>query len=171
MLLTIPFILLDKLRKRFTHKLSQGHTGRRTRDSPRDTRRDSETTSEIEHMASENTGFYIYIYALAIIVSILTIVFLSEVLFPIKPAQRVLMRRAFTPGIESIRTKLVTPVYDPGGPDRDCSDFDTQHEASIFYRAAGGPSRDPHKLDSDNNGIPCESLPQPPVTRIPINPR
>ena len=40
MLLTIPFILLDKLRKRFTHKLRQGHTGRRARGSPRDTRRD-----------------------------------------------------------------------------------------------------------------------------------
>ncbi len=49
--------------------------------------------------------------------------------------------------------------YDPSGPDRDCSDFDTWQEAQVFYKAAGGPDQDPHRLDSDGNGIPCESLP------------
>ena len=48
--------------------------------------------------------------------------------------------------------------YDPDGPDRDCSDFDTWAEAQAFYEAAGGPESDPHKLDSDDNGIACESL-------------
>lgn len=120
-------------------------------------------------MSLESRAYSISILA---IVAILVIIFLlNEVLFPIKPGQRVLMRRVLTPGIESISTKLVTPVYDPDGPDRDCGDFDTRHEANIFYRAAGGPSRDPHRLDPDNNGLPCESLPRPPVTRIPINPR
>ncbi|HWG85053.1 MAG TPA: excalibur calcium-binding domain-containing protein [Deinococcales bacterium] len=50
--------------------------------------------------------------------------------------------------------------FDPAGPDRDCGDFRTQAEAQAFYVAAGGPSRDPHRLDgSDGNGIACESLP------------
>ena len=49
--------------------------------------------------------------------------------------------------------------YDPNGPDRDCSDFKTQAEAQAFYEAAGGPDRDPHRLDPDKNGVACESLP------------
>lgn len=49
--------------------------------------------------------------------------------------------------------------YDPNGPDRDCGDFDTYTEAYAFFVAAGGPTYDPHRLDGDNDGIPCESLP------------
>jgi hypothetical protein len=49
--------------------------------------------------------------------------------------------------------------YDPNGPDRDCADFDTQEEAQEFFLAAGGPERDPHGLDGDNDGIACEKLP------------
>lgn len=49
--------------------------------------------------------------------------------------------------------------YDPNGPDRDCSDFDTQKEAQAFYEAAGGPKKDPHRLDPDKDGVACESLP------------
>jgi hypothetical protein len=52
--------------------------------------------------------------------------------------------------------------YDPNGPDRNCSDFDTYQEALAFYRAAGGPARDPHGLDNDHDGIPCENLPSAP---------
>lgn len=48
--------------------------------------------------------------------------------------------------------------YDPFGPDRDCSDFATWEEAQAFFLAAGGPERDPHRLDSDRDGIACESL-------------
>ena len=51
------------------------------------------------------------------------------------------------------------PRYDPLGPDRDCSDFATRPEAMIFYEAAGGPEMDPHRLDRDRDGIPCEALP------------
>ena len=47
----------------------------------------------------------------------------------------------------------------PQGPDRDCSDFKTQAEAQSFYEAAGGPDRDPHRLDPDKDGVACESLP------------
>ena len=50
--------------------------------------------------------------------------------------------------------------YDPDGPDRDCGDFETRAEAMAFFKAAGGPELDPHRLDRDRNGIPCESLPE-----------
>ena len=49
--------------------------------------------------------------------------------------------------------------YDPDGPDRNCSHFDTWAEAQAFYEAAGGPETDRHRLDRDGNGIACESLP------------
>ncbi len=49
--------------------------------------------------------------------------------------------------------------YDPDGPDRDCGDFETWQESQTFFVAAGGPERDDHRLDGDNNGIACESLP------------
>jgi micrococcal nuclease len=49
--------------------------------------------------------------------------------------------------------------YDPNGPDRDCPDFATQAEAQAFFIAAGGPARDPHRLDGDHDGIACEALP------------
>lgn len=60
------------------------------------------------------------------------------------------------PDPEPARPRL---PYDPNGPDRDCGDFDTQPEAQRFFRAAGGPASDPHRLDGDNDGIACESLP------------
>ena len=41
----------------------------------------------------------------------------------------------------------------------DCSDFDTQQEAQEQFEADGGPEEDPHNLDSDGDGIACESLP------------
>ena len=48
--------------------------------------------------------------------------------------------------------------YDPTGPDRDCGDFATWKEANDFFVAAGGPNSDPHRLDSDHDGVPCQSL-------------
>ena len=55
--------------------------------------------------------------------------------------------------------KTYNVPYNPNGPDRDCSDFKTQAEAQAFYEAAGGPDRDPHRLDPDKDGVACESLP------------
>lgn len=55
--------------------------------------------------------------------------------------------------------KIYHVAYDPKGPDRDCSDFDSRKEAQAFYEAAGGPVKDPHRLDPDRDGIACESLP------------
>ena len=47
----------------------------------------------------------------------------------------------------------------PYPPDKNCGDFSTQTEAQACFIAAGGPARDPHRLDGDNDGIACESLP------------
>jgi micrococcal nuclease len=49
-------------------------------------------------------------------------------------------------------------LYDPSGPDRDCGDFSTWKQANDFFKAAGGPNSDPHRLDGDNDGVPCEAL-------------
>ena len=43
--------------------------------------------------------------------------------------------------------------------DRDCGDFDTWEEANDFFLSEGGPEDDPHRLDGNNDGVPCESLP------------
>lgn len=43
--------------------------------------------------------------------------------------------------------------------DYNCSDFSTHAEAQAFYIAQGGPASDPHRLDGDNDGDACESLP------------
>jgi micrococcal nuclease len=66
------------------------------------------------------------------------------------------------PPAQAAPTAPPAPVglpYDPNGPDRDCADFGTQAEAQRFFEAAGGPAADPHRLDSDNDGVACESLP------------
>lgn len=62
-------------------------------------------------------------------------------------------------GPESTPTKMPTLRYDPFGLDRDCGDFPTWREAQDFYIAAGGPPKNPHRLDGDRDGIACESLP------------
>ncbi|MEE8046969.1 MAG: excalibur calcium-binding domain-containing protein, partial [Dehalococcoidia bacterium] len=49
--------------------------------------------------------------------------------------------------------------FDPFGEDRNCGDFATWSAANAFFIAAGGPANDPHQLDGDNDGTPCESLP------------
>jgi hypothetical protein len=45
--------------------------------------------------------------------------------------------------------------------DRDCGDFASQKAAQIFYLDAGGPRVDPHGLDSEGDGVACESNPAP----------
>jgi hypothetical protein len=51
------------------------------------------------------------------------------------------------------------PVYRAAslGPDRDCAHFGTRAAAQAFYLSAG--PGDPHRLDSDNDGLACELLP------------
>jgi len=61
---------------------------------------------------------------------------------------------------EPVAVPNVIPLpNDPAGVDRDCGDFRTQAEAQAFFGAAGGPGSDPHRLDSDGDGVVCESLP------------
>ena len=55
--------------------------------------------------------------------------------------------------------RVIDPRAAQAGPDRDCSDFRTQAEAQAFFEAAGGPARDPHRLDVDGDGCACENLP------------
>jgi len=44
--------------------------------------------------------------------------------------------------------------------DRNCPDFATQAEAQAYFEAAGGSSsNNVDRLDSDHDGIACESLP------------
>jgi len=52
-----------------------------------------------------------------------------------------------------------TTAFDPTGEEKDCGDFSSQAEAQAFYEAAGGPGEDPHRLDSEGDGVACESLP------------
>jgi hypothetical protein len=47
------------------------------------------------------------------------------------------------------------------GGDRDCGDFSSQASAQQFYLGQGGPGSDPHGLDSDDDGVACESNPCP----------
>lgn len=51
-------------------------------------------------------------------------------------------------------TKLTTQYF---GGDKDCKDFKTHAEAQAFFESAG--PGDPHRLDSNGNGLACESLP------------
>ena len=50
-------------------------------------------------------------------------------------------------------------TQDEGFQDRNCGDFDTWQEANDFFLSEGGPGHDPHRLDGNNDGEPCESLP------------
>lgn len=55
---------------------------------------------------------------------------------------------------------LTAPTSRAAGRDRDCSDFSSQRQAQVFFERHA-PARDPHRLDGDNDGIACESLPCP----------
>ena len=48
--------------------------------------------------------------------------------------------------------------YDPFGPDKNCGDFSSWENAQSFFVAAGGPEKDPHRLDGDGDGDACASL-------------
>ncbi len=41
-----------------------------------------------------------------------------------------------------------------------CDDFSKQSDAQKFFKNAGGPSQDTNRLDGDNDGEACESLPK-----------
>ena len=43
-----------------------------------------------------------------------------------------------------------------------CDDFATQPEAQAFFVKVGGTKNDVNRLDGDNNGVACQSLPKNP---------
>ncbi len=53
----------------------------------------------------------------------------------------------------------VSGNYDCSGNIYNCTDFSTHTEAQAVYEACGGVSNDIHRLDSDKDGLACESLP------------
>ena len=59
----------------------------------------------------------------------------------------------------------VLATFGAAGPaaavDYDCSDFSTQAQAQKVYVDAGGPASDPYRLDADDDGKACDSLPCP----------
>jgi endonuclease YncB( thermonuclease family) len=66
-----------------------------------------------------------------------------------------------------LATMLVTFSTPAGAAffDRDCDDFASQAAAQNFFLANGGPQNDPHRLDSEGDGIACESNPCPCIGR------
>jgi len=65
-----------------------------------------------------------------------------------------------TPAPESqTTTPVVNSQYVCSSNYYNCGDFSTHNEAQKAYESCGGPSKDIHKLDSDGDGIACESLP------------
>jgi hypothetical protein len=64
---------------------------------------------------------------------------------------------SFTRILAAAVTIVCLPNIALGQADRDCSDFNTQEEAQRFYERSG--PGDPHRLDRDNDGIACETLP------------
>lgn len=64
-----------------------------------------------------------------------------------------------TAAVVVLATLVAVPVA--VAADLDCSDFGSQREAQIFFLNHGGPHSDPHRLDSDGDGIACESNPAP----------
>lgn len=70
---------------------------------------------------------------------------------------------AYLTGLLVIATGLGVATSSPASAfvDRDCGDFKNQAAAQKFYLNAGGPQRDPHRLDADHDGKACDSLPCP----------
>ena len=62
---------------------------------------------------------------------------------------------------ESFKTNGGTSSFvPPNSNDKDCADFATQTEAQAYFEAGGGSSTyNFDRLDSDHDGVACESLP------------
>ncbi len=73
-----------------------------------------------------------------------------------------------TPATQPAQTKQATPPltttsngsgYDCTANVYSCTDFSTHAEAQAAFLACGGVNNDIHLLDSDSDGVACESLP------------
>lgn len=51
------------------------------------------------------------------------------------------------------------PEFWDGQSDLDCPDFSTRVNAQAFFAATGGPAIDPFNLDTDRNGLVCQTRP------------
>lgn len=73
------------------------------------------------------------------------------------------LRRAVTGPLLALLLASGATVASPAHAlaDRDCGDFASQKAAQIFFLEQGGPSADPHNLDSEGDGIACETNPAP----------
>lgn len=79
----------------------------------------------------------------------------------ITPAEREaldIMLATCAPPPTATPVPIPTASHDPQGRDRNCGAFRTWDKARAFFEAAGGPEYDPHNLDGDNDGVPCEAL-------------
>ncbi len=57
-------------------------------------------------------------------------------------------------------SQSTNPVYSADHQDKDCPDFATQAEAQTYFEQGGGSSTYNYdRLDSDHDGVACESLP------------
>jgi hypothetical protein len=68
-----------------------------------------------------------------------------------------------TPTEAKVMRDIDGNVVTTGGKATDeynCDDFKTQDAAQRFFIKSGGPNKDVNRLDGDNNGIACQSLPQ-----------
>lgn len=64
------------------------------------------------------------------------------------------------PTTSSGSTGFYTPPAWDGHSDVDCADFDSHAQAQSFFIGTGGSrAYDPYRLDGDNDGLACESLP------------
>lgn len=87
---------------------------------------------------------------------------LEETARPAAPNPAVTAASSATPTVASTPTAqpnaTPNPAYHTAGRDLyDCTDFSTWEEANQVYQA--NLPGDPNRLDNDNDGIPCESLP------------
>ncbi len=68
-----------------------------------------------------------------------------------------------TPQEAKVMRDIEGNVVTSGGKATDeynCDDFKTQDAAQRFFVKAGGPNKDVNRLDGDNNGVACQSLPK-----------
>lgn len=62
-------------------------------------------------------------------------------------------------GEQTLPATQKQPVVNTSGGDKDCSDFATHKEAQAYFESKGGsPTNNVDRLDSDHDGIACESL-------------
>jgi len=60
--------------------------------------------------------------------------------------------------VKTVAKAEAKTVVKSGFVDKNCEHFATKAQAQAFFIQEGGPSKDPHKLDADKDGLACEAL-------------